>query len=125
MKLTNSKNGASEKKPGVKKQITKKKQKEKNKIDVKTVKKMQEFWKNYNVKPNVGTRNNGVEKIVQLDPACTDTALEPSLEKINPHSTRPASPPQPMEEIKFERESLRLKVKITRSGLKDKNSDKD
>ena len=107
------------------KKLQRKKRSEKNKIDVKTVKKMQEFWKNYNNKPNDGVRNNGVEKIVQLDPACTDTALEPSLSKINPHSTRPVSPPQPMDDINLERESLRLKVKITRSGLKTKNSDKD
>ena len=86
---------------------------------------MQEFWKNYNDKPKNGIENNSVEKIVQLDPACTDTALEPSLEKINPHSTNSESPPQPMEEISFERESLKLKVKIARSGLKRKNSDKD
>ena len=86
---------------------------------------MQEFWKSYNVKPNVGNRSNGAEKIVQLDPACTDTALEPSLEKINPHSTNPASPPQPIKNINLKRESLRLQVKVTRSGLKDKNSDKD
>ena len=83
------------------------------------------FWKKYNNKPKNGVENNSVEKIVQLDPACTDTALEPSLEKINPHSTHSDSPPQLMEDINFERESLKLKVKITCSGLKTQDSDKD